>query len=508
MRYGDIETLNQAWGNVFWGLDYDGFNQISLPYSKGRPAAPNPTHELDYCRFLSDAIIEFQKEQVTLLRSANPEWFVTHNGLFDLIDYWKFSEDLDFLSVDQYQGFSVNAADDSVWSAINCEKCRSATGSYLVMEQQAGAGGQKSYAHPTPAPGQMRLWTYQAVAHGADGVLHFRWRTCRFGAEQYWNGIIDHDNIPRRRFEEAVREGNELKRIGRHIVGTVLDAQVGVLVDTEQDNAHDTMEMGFSSPRDQSDLAFRDIWWRHLPCGFIQVSDRFDRAKCLIYPSMPIMDEALAEKLNTFVVAGGVLLVTARSAIRNRNNHVHAQTPPGYLSDLCGITVEESGRIEDGSLSISLDGTNLPSGNRYEILSPKSADVVGCWNPREDGSPASAAGRPAVTMHRWGKGCAVYVGTYLTDENVTAIMDLVIKQVDIAPLAECERAVELACRKAEGRRLVFVLNHYGVSRNICDLPTGLDLLTGQECRGALTLAPYDVAIIEEGEDRGRLGSDI
>ena len=48
---------------------------------------------------------------------------------------------------------------------------------FWVMEQQSGACGWSKMG-PTPTPGKLRLWTYQAVANGADTVVYFRWRAC------------------------------------------------------------------------------------------------------------------------------------------------------------------------------------------------------------------------------------------------------------------------------------------------------------------------------------------
>ncbi|MFP4106484.1 MAG: beta-galactosidase, partial [Phycisphaerae bacterium] len=137
-RYGDIASVNRAWGTDFWALKFDDFSQVPLPYPNNRPAYPNPTHELDYYRFLSDAVTEFQRRQVEILREANPGWWIQHNGLFDVIDYWKFTEDLDFLAVDVYPGFGVRKPEDSVWPAVINERCRANSGGYIVPEQQGG----------------------------------------------------------------------------------------------------------------------------------------------------------------------------------------------------------------------------------------------------------------------------------------------------------------------------------------------------------------------------------
>ena len=72
---------------------------------------------------------------------------------------------------------------------------------FLIMEEQSGKAGQPIFS-PQPEPGQLRLWSYQAVAHGAMGINYFRWDTANFGAEEYWHGLLRHDRSHSPGFEE------------------------------------------------------------------------------------------------------------------------------------------------------------------------------------------------------------------------------------------------------------------------------------------------------------------
>ena len=190
-KYGDIAALNAAWGTVFWAQTYESFDQVGTLLID-RPTHPNPSQHLDYFRFLSDAVIAFHRDQTEILRAVRPDWWITHNGMFERLDYWKLAEDLDLMGIDIYPGFADKTPKAFSWAAARLEECRASSGTFMIPEQQAGPGGQRPYLHRTPQPGQMRLWAWQAVAHGADGLLHFRWRSCRFGAEIYWCGILDH----------------------------------------------------------------------------------------------------------------------------------------------------------------------------------------------------------------------------------------------------------------------------------------------------------------------------
>jgi len=495
-KYGTVAALNAAWGNRFWALTYDSFEQIGLPYSD-RPTYANPGQHLDYFRFLSDGVCEFQQGQVKILREVQPRWWVTHNGAFPHIDYWKFTEDLDFLGVDVYPGFAGEQPGDFHWGALRGDETRAASGSFIVPEQQGGAGGQRPYLHEALPPGQMRLWAYQSIAHGADGMLHFRWRTCRFGAEIYWNGILDHDNIPRRRYREFSQEGNELKQFGAKILGTAVLTRAAILIQCDQDEAWTTMQLGLPDPGRQRKVVYRELLTRHLPAGVVDASDSFEGLDIIFLPGFVLMDEDLASRLDAFVRRGGILVATARTATRDRNNQVIPATPPGLLAAVFGITVEEFGKLRSPLVALEVEsGGSIPLSVAYEILNPMGAETLARWSGTADGSPHAAPGEAGICLNRLGNGVAIYIGTYYSAENAGQLVDLALKHATIAPLAAADGMVEITCRHAEGRKLYFVLNHYGQQKKVANLPEGIDLISGKLCTGEITLAPYEVAIIQ------------
>jgi len=61
-------------------------------------------------------------------------------------------------------------------------------------------------------------------------ALYFRWRTCRFGAEEYWHGILDHDGIPRRRYREIREVSEELQKAAPYIERTFVKLEVAIVL--------------------------------------------------------------------------------------------------------------------------------------------------------------------------------------------------------------------------------------------------------------------------------------
>jgi beta-galactosidase len=493
LKYGDIAALNRAWGTPFWAQTYTSFDQIELPY-EFRPQYENPSARLDYFRYLSFIAVRFQREQVRELRAANPQWFVMHNGIFGHLDYHEFSQDLDFLGFGNYPGFTVhdapNAAEGAAHIAARLDQARSYAGNIIIPEQQSGPGGQKPYLHDTPLPGEMRLWSYQSLAHGADGVLHFRWRSCRYGAEEYWCGILDHDSRPRRRYAEAQQEGAEFAALSDKLLGTTVHVDIGILHHPDQDDAHAALPHGLPTPTQAGEHLQRELWLRKYAVGYVNPADSWAEIKLLVWPHWVMCDAALAAKLTAYVRAGGTLLLGGRSAIKTMHNTVIAETPPGLLTELVGATVEEYGMRPERHYRIRL-AQEVPAMQWYDVLAPTTAVAVGWWHGEH------LEGLPAVTVNRVGQGKVIYVGTYFARETASWIADLAIAESEVKPLLRyVAPPVEVTLRESAERKLLFLLNHDGQHHHLHCLPAGRELLTDTPVRGELSLAPRQVAIIE------------
>jgi beta-galactosidase len=502
--HGDIAALNRAWGAAFWAQTYTDFAQVETPKA-GRPTHPNPSHMLDYFRYISWSVTAFQHDQVVILRetaarrTAAPAWFITHNGLFRNIDYrGQFTGDLDFLGYDVYPFFNHNAATRPLTQAFGLDMARAWSGNFMVPEQQSGPGGQSDYFHDTPEPGEMRRMAYTSIARGADGLMFFRWRTARFGAEEYWCGVLDHDSVPRRRYQEAAQLGAELKRVGPALLGTHVFVNVGIAAaDQEVSDAHAAMTLGLPSPNDIAFQVHSFFNRRGYAVGCLHPADDLSDLDLYIIPHWAAFDPAWVENLAAFVERGGVLVVGARTGSKDMNNHVIAQTPPGVLAPLCGVTVEEYGHQNDPDgrpLWVTLPSGESQSQTWYEVLKPTQAgvSVIGVWKGRRLG------GQPAVTLRRAGQGAVIYAGAYLTQDLLASLLPEIEKQRAIPRLwPAAPQGVQVARREDAKHELWFFINDSDAPAMIETLPApGVDLVADRPAQGPLALEPNGVAVIQ------------
>ena len=221
---GDIDALNAAWGNVFWSMDYDDFDQIGLPNLTVTEV--NPAHAHAFRRFSSDQVVTFNRAQVDIIR-AHSDAPIAHNymGRITDFDHFKVGADLDIASWDSYPlGFLEDRSGtsdahkrayarqgDPDFQAFHHDLYRAVgkDGRWWVMEQQPGPVNWAPY-NPAPLPGMVRLWTWEAFAHGAEAVCYFRWRQAPFAQEQMHAGLLRPDSVEAEAFGEAAQVMAEL----------------------------------------------------------------------------------------------------------------------------------------------------------------------------------------------------------------------------------------------------------------------------------------------------------
>ena len=493
----DISSLNREWGTSFWALTFSAFDEITLPRDFA-PAYPNPSHQLDYFRYLSHIIEEFQHDQVALLRKARKDWFIIHNGIHQKTDFrGSLTKDLDALGYDIYPCFATDNASRYTHQSFGLDVTRSYSGNFFIPEHQSGPGGQKNYMHETPEPGEIRRMSYMSISRGADSLLYFRWRTCRFGAEEYWCGIIDHDNIPRRRYEEIAAIGKELLTVGQEILGTEVHVDCAVATgDYDVNEAHATLHFGLKSNQNIAGEIHSALNGQGYAVGCVHPEDDLSNIKLYFIPHWALFNPAWVPSLESYVKNGGVLVIGARTATRGLNNQVVAETIPGCLRQLAGVTVEDYGKQnnpENRPKNLLLNGKKCPTEQWYEQLRLETAQTLANWSGRH------LDGLPAVSVNSMGKGKVVYVGTYMSSAVTRFLLPELAKFAGLEKLLPgAPEGLTAVLRKNNDKRIWFLINNSDGNLELASTPKGISLLDGRKLDGEkISLPLHGVEVIKE-----------
>jgi len=498
---GDIAALNDAWGTFFWSQDYNSFEEIPIPRDTADHTAndgQNPGLVLDFYRFSSDVQVAFHREQAEIIRRNSPGRPITHNlmGLFPHIEYYDLAAELDIVSWDNYP-FAMNGTNLPPQPLPHDLMRGLKQQNVWVMEQGSGAGGWGSYP-ATPQPGQMRLWAYQAVARGADMISFFRWRSCRWGREQYWHGILYHHGIPQRRYHEAQQLGQEFAALSPELDGSTVESPVALLYDYHSLWALETQPntgdgFGYIEMASGWDRALARLG---VTADAVRIDADLSRYRVLIAPSLHVCPPETVRRLEAYVAGGGTLILGPRSGVKEVEGAIVDELLPGLLRKLAGCHIEEYDAFSNvPGLAMHVRDAG---GTRYQCRG--LADVLAL----EDGAEAALwydahyyAGQPAAVRHEAGAGRCYYVGTVLDDAGLSHLLRRVLGEVSVSCIENLPASVEVTCRVRDGQCYRFYLNHADQPVEMAALAPGTDLLIGAAVTEQVTLLPFGVLIVKE-----------
>ncbi|WP_203918207.1 beta-galactosidase [Rugosimonospora africana] len=526
-RYGDLDALNVAWSTTFWSQRYDDWAEIYPP--RAAPTFGNPAHLLDFARFSDDAILACYQTERDILRRHSPRIPVTTNfiGLVHKpIDSYRWAAEQDVVSLDSYPDPYDPRA--HVEAAFGYDLVRAARSGqpWLLMEQAPSAVNWRERNAPKPA-GVMRLWSWQAVAQGADAVLFFQWRQAAGGAEKFHSAMVPHGGPDTRTYREIQALGRELAAAAE-IAGTRVRVDVALLHDWDNWRAVE----GAAHP------AVLDLMEAHrahygplfdagISCDVVPPSADLSGYRMVVVPNLYLLRGDDARRLTEYVAGGGHLVVSFFSGIVDECERVHLGGYPAPLRDVLGLRVDEfwplpvdgtvaldltglgaagvgaaglgaagldSARLDSAGVGAAgLDSARLDSaGLGAAGLGVDGLDVAGrrsrgtVWSERVETEGAEVvatfadgdlAGGPAITRHAYGRGVAWYLGTRPEPDAMRALLDRVRADAGVVPvLPGLPAGVQAVIRHGTDHAYLFLLNHGSEPARIPLPVPGVDLL--------------------------------
>jgi beta-galactosidase len=495
-KYRTLDALNAAWGTIFWGHTYETWQQIPLPWNT-LYNTHNPSLELDYDRFQSESSRAYVDVQTGVLRRIAPRQAVTHNemGMYSGVDYHDLSRALDFVAWDNYPMFQKDYAQyTEAGLAHDLMRGAKDNQNFMIMEQEGGLPGWATFFGRQAPAALYRLWAYQSVAHGADGICYFRWRTSRYGTEQYWEGILDQDSYPNSRYRIVAQTGKELAQLTPLLHGARTVSPVAMLISPDSRWA---LQIQPGVDDFQYDRQLHDFYDTFRRLG-VSVDVAFPPSdlsayRVVVAPALYVADQALVDKLGAFVKNGGTLILTFRSGVKDEHNVVTDRTLPGAFADLAGVAIHEfDPQLNEEQEILGPGKLSFPARTWSDILEPTTAKAVATYGK------GYYAGKAAVTENPAGKGWVYYVGTeskspFFYDNLIT----LLAKRNLLALNPKIPAGVEVVVRQKAGKRMVFVLNFTNTEQTV-PLDQGFrNALTGKPEAMDLQIPAYEVKVLTE-----------
>lgn len=505
-KYRALDVLNRAWGTVFWNQTYTAWEEVHIP--RTLPGLmENPHQILDYYRFVSHSVLEFCDMQAQILRAYIPEGvFITTNGRFDLMDNHKMArESLDVYTFDSYPSFAYGLDTDPLHSANlndrrwsnHLNEVRSICPHFGIMEQQSGANGWTTRMEgPAPRPGQLTLWAMQSVAHGADYISFFRWRTATQGTEIYWHGILDYDNRDNRKLAEVKDFYRKLKTLdplcgSRYVASFAMLKDYDNTWDAEVDSWH--RRLAWQSEEE----IFVASELNHTPMDIVYLQpettlEELCAYPVLVYPHPIIAEPSRAALLEAYVAQGGTLILGCRSGYKDIHGQCVMAPQPGLFQPLTGTDIHDftfTSPAEEATWA-DWDGCRLDTPLFNDILTPlEDTRVLATYQN------SYYAGQAALTEHPCGQGRVLHLGSAFSRENVAQLLRYTGIAGPFRDILDAPPELQVVLREKDGQQYLFVLNYQPTPVSWTLRQAAQALYDGTAVQpGPMTLPAYGTAV--------------
>jgi len=488
-KYSNLENLNKAWATQRWSRKINQFEEIGFPVATH--ATDVPERMLDFRRFVSDEVNQLLLKVLDKVNTNAPKALTNTNAwYYSALKYFDYSQiAYSGKMTREGCGFYPGTTLNTNWGVMNA-----LFGISRIQFESTNPFWCSEFTTMTAVPNAIRKQAYSTLFYGNQMVCGWTWQSMHSGEEQYLEGMIDWDGIPNRKYDEYKKIATEFKKIEKFFPYQ-LQAEVGLAFSFPSQIASSY----FPEQHDnQLQACFNLFYWRNIDARIVEISRSSLNYKVLFVPGVAVMDEATARKIRDYVKNGGTVIMTSNSAIVDESGQVFATTRPGRLSDVFGIRIgsyEETEMMNEVSrksfkgkkLEFTYKGKAIDTESaRFDIVETKGAEVIGSLTSLDKDYPI-------MTVNKYGKGKAIYVGLPANGEVLNPLLDELINEQGIKKGPEVPSGV--MARQIDQNHFLF-LNVSGDPKEIPVKGNSRSILFDKDYMGKFTLAPYEPEFIE------------
>ena len=507
-RYNTIDNLNKVWNMNFWGHTIYSWDEIVSPSAlnemwdgSGKTCTTFQGMALDYNRFMSDSILDCYIGEYKAIKEITPDLKITTNfmGTFKPLDYFKWAEYMDIISWDNYPSYGDSPS--NIAMSHDLMRGLKSGEPFMLIEQSPSQANWQPY-NSVKRPGEMKLQSYQAVAHGADSVMFFQMRQSIGACEKYHAAVISHaDSENTRIFKECADLGIELTTLGDSIIDSKYNSKVGIIFDWDnwwavEFSSGPSIELKYLPQIQKYYAGFHN---KNIPVDFVKPTDDFSKYDVIIAPVLYMLKDTVADNIKKFVSNGGTFLTTFFSGYVDENDRVKIGGYPYELRDLLGLWVEELDALPpEINNSIQMNSTLEGFSSEYncnmlfDIINLEGATVLATY-----GSDFYK-GYPVLTCNKFGNGEAYYIASNPETKFIDDLVNYLDVKHSLSLDLENQPGIEITKRCKNNKNFFFILNH-NADKKTLDLKdkTFINLLTKENIAHKLILDSRAIIILEE-----------
>ena len=497
-QYPDINEFNHEFVLDYWSNRINAWEDF--PDIRG---TINQSLHAEYRKFQRDLVTEFLAWQAAIVdKYRRKDQFITQNFDYEWHDYsfglqpevnqYEAAKCMDVAGCDIYHPSNDFLTGREITACGNIARGIKNT-NYLVLETEAQGNIEwLSY------PGQLRLQAYSHIANGANMVEYWHWHSIHNAIESYWKGVLSHDLAPNRTYKECSVVGNEWKRIGSHLVNLKKKNRVAVIASNEALTGLVEFPMQ-SKTADGYNTVLRwlcdALYMMNIEYDIISShADNFSDYDYLFVPTLYSASEEELKTLDEYALNGGNLVVTFKSGFSDEHLKIYHDTQPHILSKTLGIKYDQF--TYPTNVQVSYNDVSSPATEWMELVTCDTAESL-CKYDHKVWNTYSA-----VTLNHYGSGRAMYLGAMFGENTLIEILKDFFKDDSKLTCNEFGAKYPVVIKRGIndlGREIVYLLNYSDKDQSIVNHKAECTELIS-DCPihegGTITLAPWDVAILE------------
>lgn len=482
-KYKTLEAVNQAWKTTFWSSEYSDWEEIEIG---DMDRNLNPSLVLESQRYRNLEYLAYIENQASIIRKGCPGLPIVTNNCGDPVDRHALFQRLSAAGGDLYVNPAHRLPTIAFWMDL-LRGFRPGTLPWLL---------ECSTTPWEPVKNLLELLMVHYHARGADFQLYFHWRSHSGGFEKSHGSFVGFCGTERPGLASFRKAAKKLLPVLKEFGDLPPpECRAGILYDFD---AQYNYSQGFRSRSAEYGARLR-AFHEHLLAGGIN-SDLvpedadFGTYSLLLIPVHPHISREFADRLKTYVRNGGVLLLGAESGLFDEESNFISGTGPEHLQELFGMEIRDFIRFRksdfpDGCVTFSGRLGEKPVRSECDCwiasLHPRHAEVLCSFDS------GVYQGQAVCTLHRFGKGAALYCGAASCDSDFERELLLYAASLAGLPIRKIPAETEIVSRGP----LVFLLN-YGTTGSRFELPLKGEVVLGSGFEnGMVDLAPRQYCVI-------------
>lgn len=477
-KYGSLKAVNDAWDRAYESWEQIGFT----PWMWASIMAVVDYHQFQKANI--GMILRYMRRAIERedtgheILADNIHATVTMDSYYERpSDDWGVAAEVDRYGISFYpKFFTRNTPAARRHQVMAGAHSAAKDGVFSISEMQTH---HASMFNPegSVSPEELWQWCWEAVAHGAKGLIYWKLDPFRKGVQTAGRGLLDCSGRETVRAETARRVHQVLERETLLTSAAPETERAAILYDSLNHDFTKAYTIGFrgtgigapdSIYLDSIAGLYGTLWKKNIPVRFVTPKQvcggELKQYKVLFLTTQVTMNDRMAQALLRYAAEGGTVICDGKFAEVDETGLLYRQIPGAGLSEALGFELLD---FEEGNLDFELEGIRVKGGHdRRQIFAEElSAEVAGSY----------LDGRPAVLKAAYGKGTLYYISTFLWyacqkcgGEGADELLDRLLEGCELRTVSCGEDGISCWRLNGETESLVFVFN-YGTEEKKAEL---------------------------------------